>query len=294
MTSVISRSEHKETHMTKANNDYYIPKSYTEAPLLTHEDEKKLAYIIKNGTPMQAKRAKDRFVLSNMRLVMKEASKTRQYGLPYNELVQEGTLGLMHALTKYDPDLGHRFSTYAVGWIRQYMQRASQNTGSLVRIPIHQHNNRAKLVKAENEFLLAHEREATIEELSEITGMTEDLIKELRSLARQAVSLNIPVDDENGSEFGDLIADEEAISPEDAAAQSELQTEARKLFNALSDIEAQVLSLHVGMTASGETDALTHEAIANELGITKERVRYLIRKALSKLRHPVHTAKFKN
>lgn len=279
--------------MTKANNDYYIPKKYTETPLLTHEEEKRLAYLMRNGTPMQAKRAKDRFVLANMRLVMKEASKTRQYGLPYNELVQEGALGLMHALTKYDPSLGHRFSTYAVGWIRQYMQRASQNTGNLVRIPIHQHNNRAKLVKAQNEFILNNEREATVEELSEITGMSEELIKELNSLARQTVSLNIPVDDENGSEFGDLIADDDAVSPEDAAAQSELQTEARKLFNVLSDIEAKVLSLHVGMSASGETEALTHEAIANELGITKERVRYLIRKALSKLRHPVHTAKFK-
>lgn len=281
--------------MTKANNDYYIPKNYTETPLLTAEEETRLARLIQTGTPMQAKRAKDRFVLANIRLVMKEAAKGKNYGLPYNELVQEGTLGLMHALSKYDPERGWRFSTYATPWIRQYMQRATQNQADMIRIPIHQHVNRAKLAEVESNFLIDNEREATLSELAEITGMSESTIKELRGYTRQPVSLNIPTDDENSTEFGNLIADPNAVNPEEAAEANDLKNETRKLLSSLSELEAEVLALHVGFSRNGEAENenMAHEAIALQLGITKERVRYIIRRALAKLRHPVHTAKLR-
>lgn len=272
------------------------PKSYSKEPLLTAEEEIILANVIRNGNPAQAKRAKDRFVMSNMRLVFKEAHKSGRYGLPMEDLIQEGVLGLMHAVDKYDPDKGFRFSTYATPWIRQYMQRATQNQGDMIRIPIHQHVNRSKIADVEAKFAIANEREATIEEVAEITGMSVDLVREVKGLGRQPVSLNIPTDDESGTEIGNLIADPNAVNPEEAAEVSELKSTARQLLSTLSELEAEVLALHVGLSRdSNEEDSenLAYEAIAVKLDITKERARYIVRRALAKLRHPVHTAKLK-
>lgn len=245
--------------------------------LLTAAEEVKLAKRIERGDM----EAKDKMVEANLRLVVSIAKNYRNQGLSFLDLIQEGTLGLVRAAEKFDYRKGFKFSTYATWWIRQAIARALADKGRTVRIPVHVVERLNKITRAERQLLSEYGREPTLQEISNVTEISVPEVEQIKRLAQTPISLEKPVGDEEESEFGQFVADENAPDPFDAAADS-LRTQ--NLHNALANLsyrERRVLELRFGI--GGEAPK-TLDEVGKVFNITRERVRHIETHSLRKLR----------
>jgi len=243
--------------------------------LLTAAEEVALAKRIERGDPV----AKRRMIESNLRLVVSIAKGYRGLGVPFLDLIQEGTLGLNRAVEKFDWRRGYKFSTYATWWIRQSVQRAVANHARTIRVPVHVVERQQKLSRAARRLEVELGREATKDELAEATGLPMQHIDEALGAAHASVSLNQTVGADDEGELGDLFADREAADPFDEAEESLRRQGVRKALDALPERERRILELRFGF----EGEPWTLEAIGHELDLTRERVRQLESQALARL-----------
>ena len=243
--------------------------------LLTASEEVTLAKRIEKGDLV----AKRKMIECNLRLVVSIAKGYRGLGVPFLDLIQEGTLGLNRAVEKFDWRRGFKFSTYATWWIRQSVQRAVANNARTIRVPVHVVERQQKLGRAARRLEVELGRDATKEELAEATGLPIQHVDEALGAASASVSLNQSVGADDEGELGDLFADREAIDPFDEAEESLRKQGVRKALDALPERERRILELRFGF----EGDPWTLEAIGHELGLTRERVRQLEGQALQRL-----------
>ena len=243
--------------------------------LLTPAQEVALAKRIERGDVA----AKHQMIESNLRLVVSIAKRYRGLGVPFLDLIQEATFGLMRAVVKFDWRRGYKFSTYATWWIRQAVQRAVANHANTIRVPVHVGERRQKLARAARRLEIELGREPTNDELAKATGLHIQHVEEALSVATASVSLNQKVGEDDGGELGDLFADREAPDPFDQAEQSLRSQTIRKALEALPGRERRILELRFGF--DGEPQTL--DAIGLELDLTRERIRQLERQALIRL-----------
>ena len=274
--------------------------------LLTKQDEHCLAQRIEaglaarerleDGTPLtpterrtlrrtvrRGHEAHSAFVQSNLRLVVSIAKRYQKSGLPLLDLIQEGNLGLIHAVDKFDWRKGFKFSTYATWWIRQSISRGIANTGRTVRLPIHAADNLARLQQVRIELEARLGRRSTIPELAEELDLPREKVADTLRIPAEPLSLSQPIGENGDSEFGDLVADRSAVSPFEAMAAAMLPAETAKLLEKLSDRERLVITLRFGLDR-GEPRTL--EEVGERFDLTRERIRQIEAKAMAKLRHP--------
>jgi RNA polymerase sigma factor (sigma-70 family) len=275
-------------------------------PLLTKDDEVRLAQQIEEGNQAQqeldtaenlsAARKRDlrriarrgeeaerTFVQSNLRLVVSIAKKYQASGLPLLDLIQEGNLGLMHAVEKFDWRKGFKFSTYATWWIRQAITRGIANTGRTIRLPVHAGDTLARLQKARARLELKLGRPATLSELAAEVEMPEDKVTEALRFAAEPLSLSEPLREDGDAELGDVVEDRSADSPFEVAATALLPEEIARLLAPLDEREREILKLRFGLDR-GEPRTL--EEVGEHFNLTRERIRQIEARAMSKLRHP--------
>jgi RNA polymerase primary sigma factor len=243
--------------------------------LLTAAEEVALAKRIERGD----RQAKERMINSNLRLVVSIAKRYRGHGVSFGDLIQEGVIGLNRAVEKFDWRKGFKFSTYATWWIRQACQRAISNQGRTIRVPAHVHERRAKLARLGREFEAESGREPTLEELTAMSGYEQQHVEEALDAVEASVSLNQTVGDDGDGELGDLFADPDAWDPAEEAGESLRRQSVRSALRTLPDRERLLLELRFGF--DGEQHSL--DAIAREIGVSRERVRQLERQALARV-----------
>jgi RNA polymerase primary sigma factor len=246
-------------------------------PLLTAAEEVSLAKRIERGD----KQARDGMVNSNLRLVVSIAKRYRNRGVPFLDLIQEGTFGLTRAAEKFDWRRGYKFSTYATWWVRQSVQRAVQNQAATIRLPVHVGERRSKLSSAARKLTAEHGREPTRDELAAATGLSLQHVGEALDAVHDPISLNLSVGEDGEIELGDILEDRTAADPSDTVEQLLRGQQARRLLDALPERERRILELRFGL----HDDPQTLEAIGGKIGLTRERVRQLERQALTRLRH---------
>lgn len=230
--------------------------------------------------------ARAHFIEANLRLAHYVARQYIGRGIDYEDLVQEATLGLIHAISKFDPTRGYRFSTYAIPWLRQYVSRYIGNHSRSVRLPLYQIEALNKLRSAHNALVAEFNVEPTIEELSVVTGMDKRKIQELRNINQPSISMDVPINEDGTGTYGDLVPAGVHVEPEDVFFASVAEENIISLFDSLNDRESTILKMRFGFA---ESEPLSLDEVSKRLNITKERVRKIERDALTKLRHPSRT-----
>ena len=259
-------------------------KEIGRVPLLTTERERELAEIMGGDYNDAVKeRAKKELVEANLRLVVSIAKRYVGKGMFFLDLIQEGNLGLMKAVDKFDYNRGYKFSTYATWWIRQAITRAIADQARTIRIPVHMVETIHKVSRYSRQMLQELGREATADEIGEKMGMSPEKVREIMKIAQDPVSLETPIGEEEDSHLGDFIPDEDTPTPSDAAATTILREVIEKELHTLTPREEHVIKLRFGLY-DGRTRTL--EEVGKEFDITRERIRQIEAKALRKLRHP--------
>lgn len=247
-------------------------------PNLSKELERELKWVARDG-----QRAKSHLLGANLRLVVSLAKRYTGRGMQFLDLIQEGNLGLIRAVEKFDYTKGFKFSTYATWWIRQAITRAMADQARTIRIPVHMVEVINKLARVQRQMLQDLGREPTPEELSKELDMTPEKVIEVQKYGREPISLHTPLGEDGDSEFGDLIEDTEAVVPADAVGFTMLQKQLESLLDSLSEREAGVIRMRFGL---GDGMPKTLDQIGDTFGVTRERIRQIESKTMAKLRHP--------
>ena len=262
-------------------------KDIGKVPLLTMEEETELAKRMKDGD----EEAKKRLSEANLRLVVSIAKRYVGRGMLFLDLIQEGNMGLMKAVEKFDCTKGFRFSTYATWWIRQAITRAIADQARTIRIPVHMVETINKLIRANRTLVQQLGREPTVAELSKELDMPEDKVREIQRIAMDPVSLETPIGEEEDSHLGDFIEDDKAAAPQDVATFTILKEQLMAILDTLTPREEMVLRLRYGLD---DGHPRTLEEVGKEFHVTRERIRQIEAKALRKLRHPQRSKKLRD
>ncbi len=292
-------------------------KEIGQIPLLNIDDERKYAIWVSDGRVAQeqmdlyksgqlelsdqdandldniirkAHLAKEKLVEANYRLVVSIAKKYTQRGLLFLDLIQEGNMGLMRAVDKFDYEKGFKFSTYATWWIRQAITRAVADQARTIRIPVHMVETINKMIRIQRQLVQELGREATVDEVAEKMGITPEKVQNIQRIAKEPISLEAPVGEEEDSSLGDFISDPNALNPHDYMMQEMVKKTLDEVLETLTDREEKVLRLRYGLL-DGKTHTL--EEVGKEFGVTRERIRQIEAKALRKLRSPQRANKLK-
>ncbi len=245
---------------------------------LAPAERRDLTWVVKDGA-----RAKSHLLEANLRLVVSLAKRYTGRGMQFLDLIQEGNLGLIRAVEKFDYTKGYKFSTYATWWIRQAITRAMADQARTIRIPVHMVEVINKLARVQRQLLQDLGREPTPEELAAELDMTPEKVVEVQKYGREPISLSTPLGEDGDSEFGDLIEDTEAVVPADAVGFTMLQQELERVLDSLHPREAGVIRSRFGL---GDGVQMTLDQIGEKFGVTRERIRQIESKTMSKLRHP--------
>ncbi|MBQ1641741.1 MAG: RNA polymerase sigma factor RpoD [Oscillospiraceae bacterium] len=262
-------------------------KEIGRVPLLTPDEEVDLARRMSDGD----QEAKNRMTESNLRLVVSIAKRYVGRGMQFLDLIQEGNLGLIKAVDKFDYTKGYKFSTYATWWIRQAITRAIADQARTIRIPVHMVETINKVIRVSRQLLQELGHDPTAEEIAEEMNLPVDKVRDILKIAQEPVSLETPIGEEEDSHLGDFIPDEEASEPAEAASFALLREQLDEVLDTLTPREKKVLELRFGMT-DGRTRTL--EEVGKEFNVTRERIRQIEAKALRKLRHPSRSKKLKD
>ena len=262
-------------------------KDIGRVPLLSPEEEIELAIRIKDND----QEAKDRLTKANLRLVVSIAKRYVGRGMMFLDLIQEGNLGLIKAVDKFDYTKGFKFSTYATWWIRQAITRAIADQGRTIRIPVHMVETINKVKKTSNMLLHRDGRDPTPEDIADELGMPVEKVRDILRISQEPVSLETPIGEEEDSHLGDFIPDEDALSPADAAAMTFLKSKVNEVLETLTPREAEVLRLRFGLK---DGTPQTLEEVGKAFNVTRERIRQIEAKALRKLRHPSRSKHLKD
>lgn len=298
----LKNSEKQEQEEVETNDDHDLSaptgvkindpvrmylKEIGRVPLLTADEEVNLALKIEDGD----QEAKQRLAEANLRLVVSIAKRYVGRGMQFLDLIQEGNMGLMKAVEKFDYRKGFKFSTYATWWIRQAITRAIADQARTIRIPVHMVETINKLIRIQRQLLQELGHEPTPEQIAEKMEMPTEKVREILKIAQEPVSLETPIGEEDDSHLGDFIEDQEATSPAEHAAYELLKEQLEDVLDTLTDREENVLRLRFGID-DGRTRTL--EEVGKVFGVTRERIRQIEAKALRKLRHPSRSKKLKD
>ncbi len=262
-------------------------KEIGKVPLLSADEEIELAKRMEEGD----EDAKKRLCEANLRLVVSIAKRYVGRGMLFLDLIQEGNLGLIKAVDKFDYRKGYKFSTYATWWIRQAITRSIADQARTIRIPVHMVETINKLIRVSRQLLQTYGREPTPDEIAKEMGITVDKVREIQKIAQEPVSLETPIGEEEDSHLGDFIPDEDVPAPAEAAAFSMLKEQLVEVLDTLTDREQKVLKLRFGLE---DGRSRTLEEVGKEFDVTRERIRQIEAKALRKLRHPSRSKKLKD
>lgn len=262
-------------------------KQMAQVPLLTREQEVEIFKRIENGDS----NAESEIVEANLRLVVSIAKKYINRGVSFLDLIQEGNMGLMKAVERFEYRRGYKFSTYATWWIRQGITRSVANQSRTVRIPIHMISTISKVIRIQKQLVQEYGREATPAEIAEEINLPMDRVRDVLKMAQQPISLHSPIGDSGNASFGDLIEDKSAENPMEEASSSVLKEKISEVLGTLTDREREVLEQRFGLK---DGYSRTLEDVGSQFGLTRERIRQIEAKALRKMRHPSRKKKLED